>query len=552
MSEPLRIALAQLDLTVGAVPRNAARIREALAEARAQGAQLVVTPELALTGYPPEDLLEHGGLLRQVEAALAALAREAQGIALIVGHPRRDGARLHNCASLLAEGRVVATYRKQLLPNYRVFDEKRWFAAGDAPCVVEVAGARLGITICEDLWWPGPAAATAAAGAELIVNLSASPYEMGKPLRREGVFAARVAEARVPLLTVNLCGGQDELLFDGSSFVLDAAGRCAARLPECAEAVVTVGFERGADRRLAPVAAGPHLAPHLALEPSVYGALRLGVRDYALKNGFAGAVLGLSGGIDSALTLALAADALGGDAVTALMMPSRHTAELSLRGAAAQAAALGVEYHCVTIEPAFEALLGSLAPLLGPLEGPSAVPGDLTAQNLQARCRGVMLMAASNRTGRLLLSTGNKSEVAVGYATLYGDMAGGYAPLRDVYKTLVWRLARWRNRDGEVIPREVIERPPTAELAPGQTDQDQLPPYEVLDAILEAFVEDDLAVDEVVTRGHDRATVERVVRMVQRAEFKRRQAAPGPMVSRRAFGRDRRYPITSGYDPAAR
>ena len=550
MADALRIALAQLDLTVGAVPRNAERIRTALAEARAQGAQLMVAPELALTGYPPEDLLAHGGLLRQADAALAALARDAVGIALVVGHPQRDGERLFNCASLLADGRVVATYRKQLLPNYRVFDEKRYFAAGDAPCVVEVAGTRVGLTICEDLWWPGPAAQSVAAGAELIVNLSASPYEQGKPLRREGVFAARVAEARVPLLTVNLVGGQDELVFDGSSFVLDAAGRCAARLPECAEAVVSVGFARGADGRLAPAAAAP--APHLAREASVYGALQLGVRDYARKNRFDGAVLGLSGGIDSALTLALAADALGGERVTALMMPSRHTAELSLRGAAAQAAALGVEYHCVSIEPAFEALLGSLAPLLGPLEGPGAPVGDVTAQNLQARCRGVMLMAVSNRMGRLLLTTGNKSEVAVGYATLYGDMAGGYAPLRDVYKTLVWRLARWRNRDGEVIPREVIERAPTAELAPGQLDQDQLPPYETLDAILEAFVEDDLAVDEVVARGHDRATVERVVRMVQRAEFKRRQAAPGPMVSRRAFGRDRRYPVTSGYDPAAR
>jgi len=545
MAEPLRIALAQLDLTVGAVPRNAARIREALGSAREQGAALLVTPELALTGYPPEDLLEHGGLLRQVDDALAALARDAADIALLVGHPRREGGRLYNCASLLADGRIVATYRKQLLPNYRVFDEKRWFAAGDAPCVVELGGVRLGITICEDLWWPGPAAQCVAAGAELILNLSASPYEHGKPPRREQVFATRVAEARAPLLTVNLVGGQDELVFDGSSFVLDAEGRCAARLPESQEAVTVVGFARGADGRIAPQtsrSATPP-APHLTLEASVYAALTLGVRDYARKNGFAGAVLGLSGGVDSALTLALAADALGGDAVTALMMPSRHTAELSLRGAERQAATLGVEYHSVSIEPAFEALVGSLAPLLG------AASYDVTAQNLQARCRGVMLMAVSNKMGRLLLTTGNKSEVAVGYATLYGDMAGGYAPLRDVYKTLVWRLARWRNRDGEVIPREVIERAPTAELAPDQTDQDLLPPYETLDAILEAFVEDDLSVDEVVARGHPRATVERVVRMVQRAEFKRRQAAPGPMVSRRAFGRDRRYPITSGYDP---
>jgi NAD+ synthase (glutamine-hydrolysing) len=545
MSATLRIALAQLDLTVGAVPRNAARIAAALAEARAQGADLMVVPELALTGYPPEDLLHHGGLLRQAEAALAELAQAARGTALLVGHPQRDGARLANCASLLADGRVVATYRKQLLPNYRVFDEKRYFTAGDRPCVVELRGVRIGLTVCEDLWWPGPAAQAAAAGAELIVNLSASPYEQGKPALREATFAERVVEARVPLLTVNLVGGQDELVFDGSSFVLAADGRCAARLAEHAEQVTTVGFARGADGRLAPQADAP--APHPGPEASVYGALALGVRDYAAKNGFAGAVLGLSGGVDSALTLALAADALGGDAVSALMLPSRYTSELSLRGARLQADALGVELRSLDIEPAIAALGTVLAPALGGVPA----PGDLTAQNIQARVRGLVLMAVSNRSGRLLLSTGNKSEVAVGYATLYGDMAGGYAPLRDVYKTRVWALARWRNRAGEVIPREVIERAPTAELAPGQTDQDQLPPYEVLDAILEAFVEDDLTADQVVARGHPRALVERVLGSVQRAEFKRRQGAPGPKVSRRAFGRERRYPITSGYDPLA-
>ena len=531
---------------VGAVSRNADRVRSALAEARQAGAQLVVFPELTLTGYPPEDLLNHGGLLRQVDSALAALALETRGIALIVGHPQRVDRALCNCASLLADGRVVATYRKQLLPNYRVFDEKRYFTAGASPCVVEIAGCRVGITICEDLWWPGPAAQAAAAGAELIVNLSASPYEVGKPALRERVFAARVAEARCPMVMVNLIGGQDELVFDGASFVLDAGGTCVARLPECGEAVRSVRFARGADGRYAPQPTDP--APLLGPEASVYGALCLGVRDYAIKNGFRGAVLGLSGGVDSALTLALAADALGGDAVTALMLPSRHTAELSLRGAERQARILGVEYHSVPIEPAFGAFVGSLAPLFDPRP---VEPGDVTVQNLQARCRGVMLMAVSNRMGSLLLTTGNKSELAVGYATLYGDMAGGFAPLADVYKTLVWKLARWRNREGEVIPNEVIERAPTAELAPGQTDQDSLPPYETLDAILEALVEDDLTVAEIVARGHGQAVVERVVRLVQRAEFKRRQAAPGPMVSRRAFGSDRRYPVTSGYDPTA-
>jgi NAD+ synthase (glutamine-hydrolysing) len=543
MTVPLRIAIAQVDLTVGAVPRNAARVLESARAARAAGADLVVFPELTLTGYPPEDLLHHGGLLRQVDAALAALAVGAGDVALLVGHPRREGESLFNCASLIRGGRVAATYRKQLLPNYRVFDEKRYFSAGAAPCVVELAGVKVGITICEDLWWPGPAAQSAAAGAELIVNLSASPYEQGKPARREQVFAARAAEAGCPVLSVNLVGGQDELLFDGSSFALAADGTPVARAPECAEAVEVVAFARGADGRMQPSRGA--LAPRLDAEASVYGALRLGVRDYAGKNGFKGAVLGLSGGIDSALTLALAVDALGADAVTALMLPSRHTSQLSVDGAASQARALGVEYHSVTIEPAFAALVAALAPVYS-----FADPQDAAVQNIQARCRGVILMAASNRTGRLLLTTGNKSELAVGYATLYGDMAGGFAPLRDVYKTQVYRLAEWCNRGGAAIPRAVIDRPPSAELAPGQLDQDSLPPYPQLDAILEAFVEDDLTVAEIVARGHPRELVKRVVTLVQRNEFKRRQAPPGVLVSRRAFGRDRRYPITSGYDPS--
>ena len=544
MTGQLRIALAQLDLTVGAVPRNAQRVLQAAREARSKGADLVVFPELTLTGYPPEDLLHHGGLLRQVEEALLQLAREAGDIALLVGHPLREGTALFNCASLIHGSRVAATYRKQLLPNYRVFDEKRYFSAGRDPCVVEIRGCRVGITICEDLWWPGSAAHAAGAGAELLINLSASPYEVGKPARREQEFAKRVAEARCPLLTVNLVGGQDELLFDGSSFVLGADGAAVARLPECEDAVAVVAFMRGADGRLAPATGAP--APRLGPEPSLYGALTLGVRDYARKNLFKGAVLGLSGGIDSALTLCLAVDALGAESVTALMLPSRHTSQLSLDGAAAQVRAMGVEFHSVTIEPAFAAFVAALAPVYAFDD-----PHDAAVQNIQARCRGVILMAASNRLGRLLLTTGNKSELAVGYATLYGDMAGGFAPLRDVYKTQVKALAAWRNRDGAPIPQAVLGRPPTAELAPGQRDQDSLPPYPQLDAILEAFVEDDLTVAEIVARGHPRELVKRVVTLVQRNEFKRRQSPPGVLVSRRAFGRDRRYPITSGYDPSA-
>ena len=550
MSDALRIALAQVDFTVGAVLRNADRVRAALAEARAQGAQLVVFPELALTGYPPEDLLDHGGLLRQVESALAALAAEAQR------HRARDRpspARRRAPLQLrLAARRRPGPARptaSSCCPTTACSTRSAGSPPATPPCVVEVAGVRVGITICEDIWWPGPAAQAAAAGAELIVNLSASPYEQGKPARREAVFAARVAEARVPLgaastwsaVRTNCCSTARRWCSTRP------VGRCCAcrsaprrSPPSGSSAAPTVGSR--------PQASAPHGAL-LGAEASVYGALRLGIGDYARKNGFKGVVLGLSGGVDSALTLALAADALGGDAVTALMLHSRHTAELSLRGASAA----GRDARGRVPQRDDRARVRGVRRFVGAaVRDARASAGDVTEQNLQARCRGVMLMAVSNRMGRLLLTTGNKSELAVGYATLYGDMAGGYAPLRDVYKTLVWRLSRWRNRDGEVIPREVIERAPSAELAPGQTDQDSLPPYEVLDAILEAFVEDDLAVADIVARGHDRATVERVVRMVQRAEFKRRQAAPGPMVSRRAFGRDRRYPVTSGYDPAAR
>jgi NAD+ synthase (glutamine-hydrolysing) len=532
-----RLALCQIPLAVGDVTANATRVREALAAARQAGAHLALFPELTLTGYPPEDLLYHAGLRDLVERELAALAHEARGIAVAIGHPEYAGKRIHNALSLLSDGRIRAIYRKRLLPNYRMFDEQRYFQPGDTPTVVEVAGVRVGLTICEDLWHPGPAADTARAGAELIINASASPYEMGKPARRETVFAARVAECALPIATVNALAGQDELVFDGASFVLDATGQPQARLAESAPDFQVVEFER------TPAGWVPRgtLAPRLDTEASAYGAIQLGIRDYVTRNGFQGAVLGLSGGIDSALVLALAVDALGADQVSAVMMPSRHTSELSLAGAEREARLLGVDYRIIPIEGPYQALLEALAPSFA-----GRAP-DTTEENLQARVRGNLLMALSNKTGRIVLTTGNKSELAVGYATLYGDMAGGYAPIRDVYKTLVYRLAAWRNRDGEVIPAEVIRRAPSAELAPGQTDQDSLPPYAVLDAILEGWIEDDLTVEQLVARGFERATVIDVVRKVQRNEFKRRQAAPGPMLSRRAFGRDRRYPITSGY-----
>ncbi|ROR34701.1 NAD+ synthase [Inmirania thermothiophila] len=535
MSQRLVIALAQIDCLVGDIDGNARRVAAAAAEARDRlGAGLVVFPELTLTGYPPEDLLLRPGLHWRVEEALGRLAAQMRGIDCIVGYPRRRGGRIHNAAGLLRDGRIVAEYHKQHLPNYSVFDEKRYFAPGSAPCVVETGGVPVGITICEDLWHPGPAAQAAAAGARLLVNLNASPFHAGKDAERRAVLGERCREAGLPVIYVNLVGGQDELVFDGASLAVDGDGALVARLPAFEERIEAVTWEAG---RLHP---GP-VAPELAEEEAVYRALVLGVRDYVEKNRFPGVLVGLSGGIDSALTLAVAADALGPERCTAVLMPSRYTRPMSLEDAEAEARALGVEHHVIPIEGPFAAFLEALAPHL------AGRPPDTTEENIQARCRGVILMALSNRTGRLVLTTGNKSEMAVGYATLYGDMAGGFAPIKDVPKTLVYRLARHRNRRGAVIPERVLARPPSAELAPDQEDTDTLPPYEVLDPILERYVEQDRAVEEIVAEGFDPEIVRRVARMVDRAEYKRRQAPPGVRITRRAFGRDRRYPITSGY-----
>jgi len=536
----LRLALAQLDFLVGDVSGNAARIVEAARRARDElGADLVVFPELALTGYPPEDLLLRPGLYRRIDEALERVRAAAHGVAILLGYPHRQGGGRYNAAALFRDGRIEAVYRKHHLPNYAVFDEKRYFLPGEAPCVVEIGGVRVGVTICEDVWLPGPAEGAAAAGAELLVNINASPYHVGKQPEREAVVRARLREARIPAVYLNLVGGQDELVFDGASFVLAGDGAVVRRLPFCEEALVAVDFVRGADGRLAPVAGEVREVP--ADDEAVYRVITLGVRDYVTKNGFRGAVLGLSGGIDSALTLAIAVDALGADQVEAVMMPSRYTAAISLEDAEREAKALGVDYRVIPIEPPFRAFLEVLA---GEFSG---LAPDVTEENIQARSRGVILMAISNKKGRILLSTGNKSEMAVGYATLYGDMAGGFAPIKDVFKTRVYELARLRNRREPVIPERVLERPPSAELAPDQKDSDALPPYEVLDPILQRFVEEDQPVDEIVAAGFDRETVLRVARMVDRAEYKRRQAPPGVRITRRAFGKDRRYPITSGY-----
>jgi NAD+ synthase (glutamine-hydrolysing) len=534
----LRILVAQLNLLVGDVSGNCDRIVAAARTARDRDqADLVVFPELALTGYPPEDLLLRPELIARVEAALEALCAQTQGIALVVGYPRSDLGGLYNAAGLVVDGRIIAEYAKQRLPNYSVFDEKRYFRPGSAPSVCDFKGVRLGLSVCEDIWEEGPTEQAAEAGAELLININASPYHAGKASERESLVQRRASEHGLPIVYANLVGGQDELVFDGGSFVVDANGELTQRGPFFEEAQILVEVEH--EPRPRPVRG--ELAPIPAEEDAVYRALLLGVRDYVRKNGFQGAVVGLSGGIDSALTLAIAADALGADQVAAVLMPSRYTAGMSVEDALAEARALGVESSVISIEPAFQAFLTML-------EGAFAgLPEDVTEENIQARCRGVTLMAISNKKGRILLTTGNKSEMAVGYATLYGDMAGGFAPLKDVFKTSVYRLARYRNSLSAIIPERVLTRAPSAELRADQSDQQSLPPYELLDPILARYIESDESVAQIVAAGYPEEDVRRVVRMVDRNEYKRRQAPPGVRITRRAFGRDRRYPITSGF-----
>ena len=535
----MRIALAQLNMLVGDVAGNVAKAAAAITRARNElHADVIVFPELALTAYPPEDLLLRPGLHRQVLRGLEMLKRGVTGIDVVVGYPAPGPAGLYNSASLIRDGVIVATYHKQHLPNYSVFDEKRYFQPGSEPMVVDIKGVPVGITICEDLWHPGPMQQAHAAGARLLLNLNASPFHAHKGGEREAVLRQRVREAPIPIVYVNQVGGQDELVFDGESFVMAADGRVVLRGQPFVEEIYTADFEIG-DSKITPKPGRIH--EPLPQAESVYRALVLGVRDYIEKNGFQGAVIGLSGGVDSALTLAIAVDAIGAERVEAVMMPSRYTATMSMEDARTEAETLGVEYHVTSIEPAFQAFLDSLKQEF------AGAAEDTTEENIQARCRGVILMAISNKKRKILLTTGNKSEMAVGYATLYGDMAGGYAPIKDVPKTMVYALARYRNGVASVIPQRVLERPPSAELKPDQKDVDSLPPYDILDPILEMYVEQDKSPEEIVVAGYDAATVQRVVAMVNRNEYKRRQAPPGVRVTRRAFGRDRRYPITSGY-----
>jgi NAD+ synthetase len=558
----MKIAIAQMNATVGDLSGNIARIEDFARRARGQGANLVVTPELAVCGYPPEDLLLRADFLEACQHAMDDLAQRLRDVTLVVGHPRVSDGKCYNSASIVQNGRIVSTYDKQRLPNYTVFDEERYFDPGTASCVCAVNGVSFGVNICEDAWgaegqitarprgqeadahiginicadsWNADAPRAArAAGATVLLVLNASPYHVGKQRVRQQVMRERVAETGLSVVYVNLVGGQDELVFDGGSFVLNRDGVVTHQLPAFEEALGLVTLTDGEPQP------GEIAAP-LATEAEVYQALTLGVRDYVGKNGFPGVLLGLSGGIDSALTLAVAVDALGADRVRAFMLPSQYTAAISREDARAEAQALGVRYSEIPIGPMFDAFRQALS---GEFKG---LPEDVTEENIQSRIRGTLLMALSNKSGAIVLTTGNKSEMGTGYATLYGDMAGGFGVLKDISKMMVYRLANYRNGLGAVIPHRVIERAPSAELRANQTDQDTLPPYPVLDAILEAYVQEDLSPLEIIGKGYNRADVERVVRMVRVSEYKRRQAPIGIRITPRGFGKDWRFPITNKF-----
>ncbi|XFC40248.1 NAD+ synthase [Stenotrophomonas indicatrix] len=539
----IRIAMAQFDFPVGDVAGNTERIIEMIGQARDEyGAGLVMFPELAVSGYPPEDLLLRPGFLYECEQAMTRIAAACRGITAVVGWPQAAGAVVYNAASVLRDGLVEQTYRKRELPNYAVFDERRYFDVDPdgGSCVFEVDGIPVGLLVCEDLWFAEPLADTVRAGAQLVVVPNASPYERGKHAQRDAVLAARTRESGAAIAYLNVVGGQDALVFDGASVVADGDGTVHPAAAAFVDQWLVVDYD-GATRRFLPqvwMDDGDESMDALA-----WRAVTRGIQDYCSKNGFKKVWLGLSGGIDSAIVLAMAVDALGAENVTAVRLPSRYTAGMSNDLAAEQCEALGVKLEAVSIEPAFQGLMQALAPMF---EGTTP---DVTEENLQSRSRGVILMALANKFGGLLLTTGNKSEYAVGYATIYGDMCGGYAPLKDLYKTEVFGLSKWRNTVGgaPVIPPAVISRPPSAELRENQTDQDSLPAYDVLDGILYRYIDQEQSRTEIVAAGYDAAVVDRVLRLVRISEWKRHQAAPGPKVSRRAFGRERRYPISNGY-----
>ena len=534
------LVLGQINTIVGDVLGNVKKVIDAAEHARDElNADLVVFPELTLTGYPPEDLLHRPDFIKRVELGLEKLKKDLYGITIVIGHPsgqvRED---LYNAASVIIDGQCLITYFKQYLPNYSVFDEERYFVKGNSPGIFECKGIKFGITVCEDIWFKDPTNQAADHGAEVLLNLNASPYRQGKCQLREVEVRRRVAESGLPIVYVNQVGGQDELVFDGGSFVISANGQKVARAPAWREGLFPVNITREQDGQLNLV--GEVVAKESDLE-MIYRGLVVGLRDYIDKNDFPSVVIGLSGGIDSAMTLALAVDALGSDRVKTVMMPSKYTSQMSLDDAAEMASLLNVTHSIIPIDPITDQFNTSL------LDHFYGLPADITEENIQARSRGVLLMALSNKTGAMVLSTGNKSEMAVGYSTLYGDMAGGFSPLKDVYKSLVYRLADYRNNLAEIIPTRIITRPPSAELADEQLDQDSLPAYEILDVLLEQYIANDLCYEEMVSIGNDPELIAQVIRLVDRNEYKRRQAPPGIRITDRAFGRDRRYPITSGY-----
>lgn len=530
----MKIAIAQINCTVGDLAGNAAKIADYARRAKAQGAEILLTPELSLCGYPPEDLLLRDGFYRACDLALFDLAQQVQGITLLVGHPHQVGGERFNAASILRDGKIVATYHKHALPNHSVFDEERYFAHGSEPCLIEMDGVKFGINICADVWHEQAAIRAKKAGAQILLVLNASPYHFNKQATRYDTIRERIGDTGLAVVYANMVGGQDELVFDGASFVMDNAGKLTHQFAAFDE---VLGFVEVKDGKLVP----GECANVEKDEASIYRALCLGVRDYIIKNRFPGVLLGLSGGIDSALTLAVAVDALGADKVRAVMMPSPYTAQISIDDSREMVKLLGVRYEELDILPAFTALQDTLSPVF------KGLPADTTEENLQARIRGVLLMALSNKSGSLVLTTGNKSEMTVGYCTLYGDMAGGFAVLKDVSKTWVYRLSNYRNTLGRVIPERIITRPPSAELKPDQTDQDSLPPYDVLDAIMAYFVEKNLSIAEIIERGYAEADVQRVVKLIRINEYKRRQSPVGVRITDRGFGKDWRYPITVRY-----
>lgn len=544
----LRVAGAQLDLTVGDIEGNETAIAASMARAEDAGADVLLLPELAITGYPPEDLVHRSDFVEANLAALSRLAELSGATTTVVGFADRvagggDDAQpreVANAAALLRAGRVVGTYHKVLLPNYGVFDEDRYFAIGAHPSQVwEVGGTSVGVSICEDIWRPdGPPLAQAMGGARILLNINASPFHRGKAAQREAMLSARARETGAPVVYLNLVGGQDELVFDGASVVIAADGSVVHRSPQFEEDFFVVDVPTGVES-VATASVTPLLEP----VEEVYRALTTGLHDYVKKNGFKEVIVSLSGGIDSALTATIAVDALGAEAVRGVALPSRFSSQHAIDDARSLAGNLGIRFDVIAIDEVFQAHLDSLA---GVFEGTEF---GVAEENLQARARGATVMAISNKFGPMVVATGNKSEMAVGYATLYGDMVGGFAVLKDVFKTLLYELARWRNKDGEVIPQNSIDKPPSAELRPNQKDTDSLPPYEMLDAILERYIEDDRGVDEIVADGFDRETVLRVAAMVDRNEYKRRQAAPGVKITTKAFGKDRRLPITNAYRP---